>query len=213
MLPSLGVFRVTRPEGFRRFLLAGVGYAVGLGLLGLAHIAGLVSGLGAFVIAAASLLANLAFVALFREGFSDRFRDPDLVWPQTLAAIAIFAAIIYHFEYDRGLALLLSFGILGIGLFRFATREFMLAAGLIIFTYALTTLLLVLFRPAGVDVQREAFHLLALAVALPPFALLCGRASELGQRASPKHDEFTTALATIQQMATHDRLTRLPNRA
>jgi hypothetical protein len=80
--------------------------------------------------------------------------------------------------------LLLSFGVMAIGLFRFATREFMLAAGLVIFTYALTTLMLVLFKPAAVDVQREAFHLLALAAALPPFALFCGRASELGPHPS-----------------------------
>jgi diguanylate cyclase (GGDEF)-like protein len=206
-------FRTPRPEGLRRLLLVMVGYAAGLGLLGLAHIAGLVSGRGALVIALVAVAANAGFFLVFRTGAQERFRDRDLLWPQTLAALAIFATIVYHFDYDRGLALLLSFAVMAIGLFRFATREFMLAAGLVIFTYALTTLVLVLFKPAAVDVQREAFHLLALAVALPPFALFCGRASELVPRPHSKDDEFTTALATIQQMATHDRLTRLPNRA
>ena len=68
--------------------------------------------------------------------------------------VAIFAPVVYHFEYDRGLALLLAFGVIAIGLFRFATREFMLAAGIVIFTYALTTLMLVLFKPSG-PVTRE----------------------------------------------------------
>jgi hypothetical protein len=30
-------------------------------------------------------------------------RDRDLLWPQTLAALAIFATVAYHFDYDRGL--------------------------------------------------------------------------------------------------------------
>src|SRR6185503_11676360 len=170
----MNVFRTTRPEGLRRLLLAMVGYAAGLGLLGLAYIAALVSGLGAFMIALVTVAANAGLLLAFHTGAAERFRDRNLLWPQTLAALAVFATVVYFFDYDRGLALLLSFAVVAIGLFRFATREFMLAAGLVIFTYALTTLMLVLFKPS-LDVQREAFHLLALAVALPPFAFLCGR--------------------------------------
>ena len=109
---------MTRTEGLRRFLLMVVGYAVGLGLLALAHVAGLVSGGSALAIATVTVVTNVAFFAAFRSGFAERFRDPNLLWPQTVAATLVFATVIYHFEYDRGLALLLAFGVVAIGLFR-----------------------------------------------------------------------------------------------
>ena len=202
-----------RHQRMRRFLMVAGGYGACLALLALAYAAGLVRGAGALAIALAAVTVNVAVFSLLRGGSSERFRDPDLTWAQTLAAVGVLALVVYHFEYDRALAMLLCFAIVAIGLFRFGAREFLATTGLILFAYSIVTLFLAWVKPSAVDLQREAFHLLALAMALPAFALLCGRMSELGRRMRPTHDELSTAVATIQQMATYDRLTGLANRA
>jgi diguanylate cyclase (GGDEF)-like protein len=177
-----------------------------------AFAAGLLSGWGIVVIALATVAANAAFFTLLQRGRSERFRDPDLVWPQTLAAIAVFALAVYHLDYDRGVVLVASYGILTIGLFRFSSWEFLAAAALIFGADALAWSALFFFKPAMADLQRQAFHLLVLALTLPPFALFCARLSEINRRARPTADELSTAVATIEQLATHDGLTRLANR-
>ena len=47
---------------------------------------------------------------------------------------------------------------------------------------------------------------------LPCFAMIGGRLSEMRQRLRTTNDELSSALETIQKMATHDTLTGLPNR-
>jgi diguanylate cyclase (GGDEF)-like protein len=196
----------------QRFLWLAGAYGVCLIVMTIAFAAQLLGGWGIVTIALAVIAANGAFFYLLQDARSERYRDPDLVWPQTLAAIAIFAVAAYHLDYDRGVVLVASYGILTIGLFRFSTREFLTTAALIFGAYALTGGALFLFKPAMADVQRHAFHLLILALTLPPFALFCARMSEARRRVRPAYDELSTAVATIEQLANHDRLTRLANR-
>src|SRR5213075_2476031 len=156
-----------------RFLWVASAYGVCLIVMTAAFAAGLLGGWGIVVIALATIAANGAFFTLLQRGRSERFRDPDLVWPQTLAAIAVFALAVYHLDYDRGVVLVASYGILTIGLFRFSSLEFLAAAALIFGADALAGSALFFLKPAMADLQRQAFHLLVLAVTLPPFALFC----------------------------------------
>ena len=188
-------------------------YGACLLLLIFAFATGLVSGLGTLSVALAIVAVNAAFFTLLRGGRSERFRDPDMAWPQTLCAIAVSALALYHFDYDRALVLMVSFAIFTIGMFRFTLREFMITAGLIFFAYAGVSGLLLWFKPSTVDVQRLAFHLLVLALWLPPYAIFCARLSESRRRMRPAYEELSTAVATIEQLVSHDRLTRVANRA
>jgi len=212
MLPNLGAHSTKQQERMFRFFLVAGGYGVCVGLVGLAFAAGLIRGGGALAIALGALTANVAVFSVLRHSSSERLADVDVLRVQAGAAIAVLALVVYHFDYDRGLAMLLAFAVVAIGLFRFAFREFILTAGAVLAMYAGVIFLLAVAKPAGVDIQREAFHLLVLALLLPPFAWLCGRVSELRRRIRPTHDELSIAVATIQQMATHDRLTGLANR-
>src|SRR5438067_847089 len=119
----------------------------------------------------------------------------------------------YHFDYDRGVTLIAAFAIVTIGLFRFSTREFIASAIGVFLAYAGVTALLFFLKPASADFHRQALHLFVLAFALPPFALFCASLSEMSRRVQPTYDELSTAVATIEQLAKHDRLTRLANRA
>lgn len=197
----------------RRFLLAAGAYAVCVPLLAIAQLLGMVGLRTVVEIVAAMLLANAAIFLLLRSGLNERFDDPSLTWAQVLAAIAVQMYAVYHFDGERGLALMMCLVVLAFGAFRFTTREFFTAAGVVLAAYAAVINLLMWLKPEAINVWREAFHWITLAFVLPCFALVGGRISELRQRLRRINGELTSALSTIQKMATHDALTALPNRA
>ncbi len=198
---------------WRRFVLGAAAYAISLALLVIAHGLQLIA-LGPTLGAAAAMLAvNAAFMAAFRTDFNERFHDPSLTWPQVLAGTAILMFVVYHFDRDRGLAAMTIMLVLSFGAFRFNTRQFMTAAGVALAGYALVINLLMWHKPEVVNVWLEGFQWLTLACVLPCFAVIGGRLSEMRQRLRRTNDELSSALETIQKMATHDTLTALPNRA
>src|SRR5687767_6358549 len=187
--------RVTR--GLRRFYWTAVGYGLTLALLTLAAGAGLASAKGVLGIILAAMAVNAFFLFLLQSRFMRGLADPELAWPQLGAAAAIACLALYHFDYDRGLALLCFFPILAIGLFRFHLRDFLLAAAVLVVSYAALTGLMLGLKPAQVDVQRQALHLLVLLLGLPAWAFFCSRVTVLRQQVRPAHEELSTAVATI----------------
>ena len=197
----------------RRFLLAASAYAVCLPLLIGAHQLGLIQYWPMLQIIVAMAAVNLVLFLAFRLGFNERFADPSLTWVQTLAGIAILMFAVYHFDRDRGTALMVSLIVLTFGIFRFTIRECLLASGVVLAAYAMVVNALMWFKPETVDVKIEAFRWATMALTLPCFAVVCGRISEMRARLHRTNEELTGALGTIQRMATHDTLTGLPNRA
>jgi diguanylate cyclase (GGDEF)-like protein len=78
--------------------------------------------------------------------------------------------------------------------------------------YAAVIGLLLMFKPATLNLSLELFHWAVLACVLPGFAIAGGKISELRQRLRNSNEDLGSALATIRQLATHDTLTGLPNR-
>ncbi len=197
----------------RRFLLASAAYGVCLPLLAIAHLLGLIGLRPALEIGALIVLVNAAIYLVFLSGLNERFKDPSLTWLQTVAAIAVLMYAVYHFDRERGLALMMCLVVLAFGTFRFSTREFFVAAGLVLVGYAAVINLLMWNKPEVVNVWIEAFQWITLAFVLPCFAVVGGRISDLRQRVRRTNNELSSALSMIQRMATHDTLTGLPNRA
>jgi diguanylate cyclase (GGDEF)-like protein len=197
----------------RRYLLAAAAYAICIPLLFIAWALKFIPLPAAVAILGAMVAVNAAFYLLFRTGLNERFPDPSLTWPQTLAAIAVLMYAVYHFDNGRGLALMMSLVVLAFGTFRFNTREFLTAAGIVLAAYAGVINLMMWAKPGAVNVWVEGYQWLTLAFVLPTFAVVGGRISELRQRLRRTNDELTSALGMIQKMATHDTLTALPNRA
>ena len=209
--PLQGV-RTKQTVRLRRFLLAIAAYGVSIVLLGIAHALGLIA-TGPTVVAAILMFAvNFAFFVAFRTNINERFEDPSLTWLQVLTGAAVLMYVVYHFDRERGLALMMSLLVLSFGAFRFNTREFLTAAGSILAGYALVINLLMWRKPDEVNVWLEAFQWITLAFVLPCFALIGGRLSDMRSRLRKTNDELSSALETIQKMATHDTLTALPNR-
>jgi diguanylate cyclase (GGDEF)-like protein len=197
----------------RRFLLAASAYGLCVPLLVIAHVLGFMQRTP--VVAATAMIAavnGLLYLA-FRTRANERFADPSLTWPQVLLGNMVLMYVVYHFDHDRGLALMMCLVILAFATFKFNTRQFFLASGCILASYSAVINLLMWLKPEAIDVWQEAFQWIALALVLPCFAVVGGRLSELRQRLRRTNHELGSALAMIQKMATHDTLTALPNRA
>ena len=197
----------------RRFLLAASAYAICLPLLAIAHGLGLAPMSVVVQVGAAAVVVNGVLYVLFRSGWNERLADPSLTWLQIALATFVVMYASYHFDSQRALPLMILLVILMFGSFRFSTREFLLAAGIMLAGYAAVINLLFVNKPDQVNVWLEAFQWLTLAFVLPCFAMVGGRLSEMRQRVRRTNDELSSALATIQKMATNDTLTGLPNRA
>ncbi len=197
----------------RIFLQVAAIYLVGAALLLLAWYVGLISARGLLLTTVLAGAVNLAFCIIFATRFNERFGDPDLTLAQTLAAIAVIMFAAYHFEHDRALVLAWCLVVLVLGVFRFKPRDFLAITLFMLAAYALVINLLMNFRADKVNVYLEWYEWVWLALILPSFALIGARISAMRARILRSNDELTNALATIHNLATHDSLTGLPNRA
>ncbi|MEO8386514.1 MAG: EAL domain-containing protein [Betaproteobacteria bacterium] len=203
-----------RPElRLRSFALAGAAYGISFLLLILAYAVKLIGFQGVIASAVLILLVNLAFYSIFKLGLNKRAVDSSLMLAQTLAAIAVVMFIAYQFERNRSLALAWCLVVMLFGVFRFKPRDFAMTTLFMLAGYGLVINLLMSFKPAQVDVYIEWFQWMWLALILPAFAWIGSRISVMRARILRSNEELTNALATIQDMATHDSLTGLPNRA
>jgi diguanylate cyclase (GGDEF)-like protein len=197
----------------RRFFLASATYAICVPLLFLAHVLGLVALPPVFGMVAAIVAINAAFFFVFRSGFNRRFGDPSLTWLQIFIANTVLMYGAYAFNQGRAFELSICLVVLMFGVFRFSTREFITITLQILAGYALVINLLMYLKPDTVNVYLEWFQWAGMAAILPLFAVVGGRISEMRQRLRSSNAELRSALAAIRQMATHDNLTGLPNRA
>ena len=197
----------------RRFLLGVAAYGVSGPLVILAHLLGIVAFVPMLTTLVAMVLVNVGVYLLFRTRANERFADPSLTWLQTLSGIAILMYVVYHWDRDRGLAVMMCLVVLSFGTFRFNRREFLTAAGVVLAAYAGVINLLMWMKPQVINVPLEAYQWVTLAFVLPTFAAVGGRLSEMRQRVRRTNEELSSALEMIQKMATHDTLTGLPNRA
>ena len=202
------------PEIRARGALLGIAtYGLGLLLLLLGYVVKLIGFNGAVASAVLIVMVNLVFYVAFKFELNKRASDSSLILAQTLAAITVIMFIAYHFERDRSLALAWCLVVMLFGVFRFKPRDFVMTTLFMLAGYALVINLLMYFRPQQVDVLIEWYQWAWLALLLPAFAWIGARISAMRARVLRANEELSNALATIQDMATHDSLTGLPNRA
>jgi diguanylate cyclase (GGDEF)-like protein len=198
---------------FQRFSMALLAYGIGIALMAVAFSVGLIAFRPLMVCIAAIVAANLVIYALFRSGKNVRFADPSMTLLQSMTGIALIMLVAYSFDRNRSLVLVWCLVVLLFGVFRFKPREFIQITLFMLAGYAGVINALMFNRPQFVDVYLEWYQWLWLALILPAFAMVGSRISELRARILRANEELTNALSTIQDMATHDSLTGLPNRA
>ena len=200
-------------EDFMAYVLAAGAYLIAALLLVLAWAAGLIGRNGMFASLALVVAVNIGFLAVFRLRLNERFADPGLKQAQTLAAIVVIMFVAFSFERDRGLVLVWCLVVLLFGIFRFKARDFALTTLFMLGGYALVINLLMGLKPGQVEVFVEWYLWAWLALLLPPFAWVGARIAGMRERILRSNKELIDALGTIQDMATHDSLTGLRNRA
>ena len=205
--------RTEYEKRMRSFSVGAASYTVAIALLVIAYSIKLISAPALLVSVGSALLINLGFFTAFRLRLNERFADATLTLPQALAAIALIMFVAYQFERERSLVLVWCLLVLLFGVFRFKPREFLTITLFMLAAYALVINLLLSFRGERVDVYLEWYQWAWLALILPAFAMIGARISAMRARILRSNDELTTALATIHDLATHDSLTGLPNRA
>jgi diguanylate cyclase (GGDEF)-like protein len=197
----------------RRFAMASATYLVGIPLMLFACALGFVALGPALATIGAVVAVNGGLYLLFRTQANLRFADPSLTWLQIVLATTVIMASAFVLDHDRGLVLILCPVLLTYGVFRFTTRQFMAASIFMLAGYGAVVALALVYKPETVSLPVEAFRLAVLACVLPCFALAGGKISEMRARLRRSNEELGSALATIKQLATHDTLTGLPNRA
>jgi GGDEF domain-containing protein len=150
---------------------------------------------------------------LFHSGLNERFEDPSLTWLQVVIGTLVIMYVAYHSDSNRGIPLMLSLVVLAFGTFRFSTREFLVASGLVLAGYAAVINLLFWRKPDTVNVLDGGFQWVVIAFVVPCFALVGGRCRSCASACGAPTTSSPPRSTTIQQMATHDTLTALPNRA
>ncbi|MEP7207783.1 MAG: EAL domain-containing protein [Casimicrobiaceae bacterium] len=196
----------------RRFLLASPLYLVAIPLLVWTRQLELMDAGDMALVLLSIALINTVFLFLFRTGLNRRFRDPSLTWPQMLAGTVLLFFVIYAMRGERSIALVLCPVLLLFGVFRFSTREFVLAALIMVGGYALVIVVLALQGAPRADTMLAWYRWAVLACVLGVFARVGGKSSELRQNLRRTNESLRSAMGTIQRMATHDALTGLPNR-
>jgi diguanylate cyclase (GGDEF)-like protein len=188
-------------------------YAIAALLLFLAYSVNLVALPGLIGGVALMAVANAIFLGAFILKLNERVADPGLTLAQTLTAIAIIMFVAFHFERDRSLVLVWCLVVMLFGVFRFKPRDFAMTTLFMLAGYALVINLLMSLKPSKVDVLIEWYQWAWLALLLPPFAWIGSRIGVMRARILRANEELINALGTIQDMATHDSLTGLHNRA
>lgn len=170
------------------------------------------AGLAAF--SAAAIAVNLVFFLAIRTGFSRRLRDPSLLVPQMLAAMALAVAIIHHMDGEaRSIMLLLFVALFFFGIFGLTTRQFLALALVAIAAYA--GLVAYEFRGRPLDTgafRMELLRLVALAMITLWMAIVGSYFARLRHRLAERKGALTAALARVKDLSERDELTGAHNR-
>jgi diguanylate cyclase (GGDEF)-like protein len=188
------------------FLLACVGIAVYAGSLSGTPLSWIA------LWACACLLMFGLWYALIRSGWSERFEDPSLTRPQIISALMMGVAAYPLTGELRGVVLPILTLVLVFGMFRLKQAEAMLLAWLGLALLGAAMAVGIWVWPGNFEPSRELGHFMMAMVTLPGVSVLAGRLSRIRIRLTEQRQALNAALARIEELATRDQLTGLPNR-
>jgi diguanylate cyclase len=196
----------------RRFFMATIAYILNGSLAYASYLAGFTEWEAIYWLLIIIPLISITFYIIFRTGLNLRMADPSITLIQMCTASLIVVYVMYFANEARGVLLLMYIIILLFGIFRLSTRQFLFISVFILLTYGGNIALLYLFRPQGVNFQKEYLQWCVLALVLADFSIIGGYISSLRRNLGASHSELQKSISVIQEMAIRDDLTGIYNR-
>jgi diguanylate cyclase (GGDEF)-like protein len=150
--------------------------------------------------------------ATLRSGLSLRFRDPSLTFVQIMAAGAGITVAYVVFAPIRGALLMLLALTLAFSIFNLDRKGRRIYSGCVVVGTGLTMFTLSTLRPDDYPSQVEWVHFVLTAAVLAIMGRLSEQLQTIRARLRTQRNELEAALTHIQELATRDALTGLPNR-
>ncbi|MCP5280007.1 MAG: GGDEF domain-containing protein [Rhodoferax sp.] len=195
----------------RSLAAAGVG-VIGMSIQFVAVLMGLTDAtLAALFSVVAFTSLSLVYVAL-RTGWSLRFQDPAMTMPQMVLGIVALAAVYAINPAIRGMAMLIVAMSLVFGAFILPPARCRQLGWLAVAALGLVMAFSAWSQPTVFEPRIEAMHFMLAALVLPVTAYVAGELSAVRETQQAQKRELRAALDRLQQLATHDELTGLPNR-
>jgi diguanylate cyclase len=159
-----------------------------------------------------SLGGMAGFFVLIRCGLSRRARDPSLTVPQMVYAIVCGVVAYALVGEGRGGVFPIVMVIIAFGMFQLRPREVSAVGLFAVGAFGIAMSLMAWLRPAVYVPRVELGHFLMVATMMPAMSLLAGRLSRMRERMRRQKMDLAQAVSRIQELATRDELTGLPNR-
>ncbi len=163
---------------------------------------------------AVTLVLNVAYLVIIRTGLNLRLRDPSLTGAQVMLSLPAACYVMYHLEVPQlriTVVLMATVGMLFAAL-AFDTRRLILLGAYHVLMYVLVILALIQWAPERITPSVEITVVVAYSVVLLLIALLGSFIAGLRHKLRDRNRELKAAMAELEDLATRDPLTRLPNR-
>ncbi|MFW6092874.1 MAG: GGDEF domain-containing protein [Pseudomonadota bacterium] len=163
---------------------------------------------------AAVCALNGAALLLVRTGMNLRFRDPSLTAFLVVSALGAAGYVMYFITEPsvRIAFLMLASVAMLYGLLSFDARGMLRLGAAALALYLLVLLALAGFAPARVDLRTEVVVVLIYTMVLAQTALIGSFVAGLKRMLREKNASLLATMAELEELATRDPLTRLPNR-
>jgi diguanylate cyclase (GGDEF)-like protein len=169
-------------------------------------------GLLGFCVVAVAI--NVGFFVAIRSGLSRRFRDPTMLVPQMVTAMALAIVTIHYMGSEaRSIMLMLFVALFFFGLFGLTVRQFLGLALAAIGGYSALIAYEFHDRPLDSDAFRmELLRLVAVAMITLWMSFVGGYFARLRSKLAERKHELQAALARVQELSERDELTGARNR-
>jgi diguanylate cyclase len=193
-------------------LLAGVVTAIGMGLLVYGALEGIFDRREVALLALPSVAFVGVFYVLIRSGWNQKRADPTLAFAQTISAQTLVAGVYAVTGPVHGSTLVVLALVMMFGMFNMRAEA---VRSVCLYTLALMGAVMAWrarTEPLLYPARIEWIYFVLLATVLAAISQLSGLLMDMRLRLKTQKLALENALAHIQQIATHDELTGLPNR-
>jgi diguanylate cyclase (GGDEF)-like protein len=163
-------------------------------------------------LAAVAFVSVTAFYIIIRSGYNQRFAEPTLALPQALVAQSLIAGLYAVSGPAHSGTIILMALVMVFGMFNMRIDSTRIVSAYAIGIVGVVMIWRTQTDPVGYPAHLEVINFVLVAIVLSSLSQLTWQLMKMRARVNAQKIALETALAHIQEMATHDELTGLANR-